>query len=142
MTTLAEQLRDFLLADATVSGLVEERVHQAIIPDAARSVYPRIWFRRAAVDGELNLDGGATLPQTTFDLEVLTDDIEQLDTLADAVRARLHGYPPTGTAGSWGTRQVLGVFCEDQSDDYIPFAINDDEGTHFAALSVVVCHGA
>lgn len=140
MASIAEDFRTFALADATILAAVGTRVHQHRVPDEmragdqSRSTYPRIWYRKALHVDEPQLDGSdAQHTETTFDVEILTEDPDELDTLTDAVRTRFNG-----AVGTFGSRSVLGVFVDDHDEDYVPYGDGADDGTLIAALSVLV----
>lgn len=142
MTTIAEDFRTFVLDSPDIATLVGQRMHQHRIPDESRSTFPHVWYRKSPHSDTPELDGTTgVLLETTFDVEVLTDDPDELDTLTDLMRTRLNGYPPAnGQPGAFGSRPVRGVFAEDHDEDYVPFNLSDDEGTLVSSFQVLVIH--
>ena len=131
--SLGEDIRARLLADATIRAAVGgQRVHRNTIPQTKLGT--RIWFSRAGVEHEdVVSDGAGVQPfRERFDLEVIGDDLDDVDTTATAVRA-LHKI--TGTFGA-GTIQRM--FVTDHQDDYVPRGVGTDEGAHVAAMQLEI----
>ena len=126
--SLGEDLRTWLLADASITALVGTRCHQNKVPQNSTSPY--IWYGRATTENEDAIDDIAgTIPFVQmFDVECISDDIDEALNLADLLKAK---HLTRGTIGS-GT--VQGVFVSDHADDYIPRGDNSDDGRHVAAL--------
>jgi len=132
---VAENLRAFLVADANTAAKVGTRIYQDSVPQAKS--FPFIWFQRTGTDNLRCLGETTNTPFShTFAVEVISDDIAQVNPLADLVRARLE----TAAAGSssFGAGTVSNVFCEDQADDYLPRGADLNSGEHVAALQVEV----
>ena len=135
MADVAENLRSFLVADANTAAKVGTRIYQDSVPQAKS--FPFIWFQRTGTDNLRCLGETTNTPFShTFAVEVISDDIAQVNPLADLVRARLE----TAAAGSssFGAGTVSNVFCEDQADDYLPRGADLNSGEHVAALQVEV----
>lgn len=128
MTVIGEDIRTWLLADASISAVVGARVHQNKVPQA--SAAPYVWYGRATTANEDALDdpAGTTPFSQIFDIESISDDIDEALDLADLLKAK---HLARGTIGS-GT--VQGVFVTDHADDYIPRGVDSDDGRHVAAL--------
>jgi hypothetical protein len=132
MPDVAERLRTFLTADAGIAAVVSTRVHQGIVPES--SIVPFIWFRRARTDEPRTLDGGSPSGyEQFFDIECVSEDLDQCQDLALAVRDKLNNY-----RGTFADSTVKGIFVEDHSDDYIPRSVSSDDVAHVAALSVQI----
>jgi hypothetical protein len=130
MADLATNLRSFLLATPAVTDIVEDRVHQSRVPQG--SEFPHIWFGRTGSERDQSIEGGSCRPLfQTFALECAALDLDQAQTLADAVGDALSDY-----RGTFGDMTVQGVFVEDQSDDYEPYYSQGDEGVFMAALQI------
>lgn len=139
MTTIGEDLRTYVVASTTVNAIIGgstastlARMFQSHVPEGA--AYPLIWFERASENDELGLDGSSGPKESIWDFECLTEDeANHAVVLADAVKARLHGYQ-----GTMGNAVCKAAFVEDHDDDYQVKAIDSDEGRHLSALQVTV----
>jgi len=132
---VAENLRAFIGVDTSIRALADTRIYQDSVPQAKS--FPFIWFQRTGTDNLRCLGETTNTPFShTFAVEVISDDIAQVNPLADLVRARLE----TAAAGSssFGDGTVSNVFCEDQADDYLPRGADLNSGEHVAALQVEV----
>lgn len=130
MADVSENLRTFLLADATVSGLVGgERIKQNTALQGW--AYPFVVYFRTGTESERTLDesAGTAAFRHYFDIECASDDIDEAADLAEAIRAYADGYD-----GTFGTMTAQGVFVDSHDDDYDPRLIGDDDPIHVAAL--------
>jgi hypothetical protein len=98
----------------------------------------RLWYQRRQLDAEPFLDGSAGLAEVSFDVEIMSGNIAEVEELVDTIRAAAADGGLNGYRGVFGAGRTLGVFVEDQSDDYELRGVNSDEGWHVAALSVRV----
>jgi len=128
MADIGEDIRTWLLADASISAVVGTRVHQNKAPQA--STTPYIWYGRATTQNEDALaDDAGTAPfSQIFDIEAISDDIDEALDIADMLKAKHL------SRGLIGGGRVQGVFVTDHADDYIPRGDNSDDGRHVAAL--------
>lgn len=133
MTAIGEDIRTWLLADASIAAVVgtnaaTSRIHQNKPPQNESTPY--IWYGRATTENEDAIDDPAgTDPFTQiFDVESISDDIDECIDLADLLKAK-HLF-----RGTIGNGTVQGVFITDHADDYIPRGDNSDDGRHVAAL--------
>ncbi len=96
---------------------------------------PRIWFQRRSSEQDLMLND-LGLVTSTFDVEVISSDIETGANITQDLKTLLHGYK-----GSFGDSTALLVEWTDHDDDYIYNGIGDgDEGKHISSLQVAVIH--
>lgn len=133
MTVLPEDLKTYITASTSISNVIGTRCHYNQVPQS--SAYPHVWIQRQSIDEELDMSGTGGLANTTFILECSSTGLSEAYSLADKVRARLHGV-----SGTIGNTTARGVFVADQDEDYIPRNNDADEGIHVAALSVTVWH--
>ena len=127
-----QDLRTYLLADATVAGLVGTRCFQNSVP-SEKTTLPYIWFRRSTTI-ELDTLGPISVDWAVeFALECVSDDLAQAITLRDAVVARLRGHQ-----GTMGDATYNWVHCRDQWDDYVPRNFEADERLQIASLAVEI----
>lgn len=133
MADTAENLRSFLLADATVTGLIGTRLYHNQTP-GFNPTLPFVWIRRRGID-DLDLIDGDEYPPfyEYFDLEAVSDDVGEALAVADACRDRLHGHK-----GVMGAGAVNGIRVQDQSDDYLTRNDDADERLTVAALDIEV----
>jgi hypothetical protein len=114
MTTIAEGLRVFLLADATVAGLVGTRVFPVILPQAAvLQQGPAITYQYVGGASDISTDGATGLTNPTFQIDCWAMTYSAMDGLFEAVRKRLNGH-----RGTMGTVAVYGVFLVRKRDLY------------------------
>lgn len=138
-TTFQEDFRTLILGTTTVSGKVAtsnchyNKVPQEISPDTGH-----IWFQPSSEEDEMCFDGASGLRPVRVAVEcIVANNPSATIALGEAVRDRLHGFK--GTFGST-SRRALGIFVENQDDDYIPRLEGSDDGTDVIALDVLVMH--
>ncbi len=132
MSDVATRLRSFLLSDAAITREVGDRVHQAHVPESSEGDY--VYFQRSTIEPLRTLDASNIDPlYTSFDVEIISRDLEQCQFIASIVRAKLDCY-----RGAFDDATVKGIFVEDHNDDYIPRGTYADEGVHVAAMSVQI----
>jgi hypothetical protein len=124
-------LRTYVLADGTVAGLIGTRCFQNSVP-TEKTALPFIWFRRARTN-ELETLAADEDWTVEYDMECVSDDLDQAITLRDAVLSRLRGHQGTMGDGTYNW-----VHCRDQYDTYVPRNIEADERLQIASLSVEV----
>lgn len=130
---IEEDLRIYLLAATTIQTQVGDRVHYNHVPQ--QSDLPYVWFRRSALNEDVEFDGPGGLKRTSFDLECYGENEDEAQDLGTDVRARLHG-----AKGTVGDSTSLGIFVSDQDDDYIPRGDASDEGLNQISFSIEVWH--
>lgn len=131
--SVSEDVRSFMLADASIAGLVGTRVHKNHVPQDGDTPY--VSYFRGGVEYENTTDvsaGGDPFRQF-FDIESVSDDVSEADTLADYVRNRFANY-----RGAFGDGTVQACFVSDHDDDYIPRNVDADSGLHVATIRVEV----
>lgn len=131
--SILTDFRQHLVSDPSLASLIGGRVHQGAVPQG--SARPYIWFRRAGIENERCTDDapGQQPFEVVFDLEIVSDDPDESDDIAELVRFRLDSHQ-----GQFGEGQVQGVFVADHSDEY--FRRNDasDQGDYVPAMEVRV----
>lgn len=131
--SIVGDLTTYLRASTAVTTLAGTRIHHNRVPqDASR---PYVWFRRTSENEELTLDGVGELVETDIDLECWAADDSVSDSLASAVKARLHS-----TRGTVGASTVQGIFVTSKDDDYQPLGNMSDDGLNCVALAVKIWH--
>lgn len=130
MTTFAEDLKTYVVADSTgVNATISGRMHFNQLPqDSSR---PHIWYRTASDRVDLTLDKTGGLHEARYDLECIATSASVAQSLADAVKSRLHGVQATV-----GNSKAQGIFVEDADDSYEPQGNGADAGLHVVALDI------
>lgn len=115
-------LRTFLLADGTISGIVGQKIHPLRFPPTP--AYPAILFSIITGDRSNHYRGadGLAAPRIQFDCYATTYLGAEL--LAEALRKRVNGFKGV-MGGSPGTT-VQGIFYDSERDFYEEGA---DQGT-------------
>lgn len=128
---LEENLRQFIVADATVSGIVGDRVSYNHVPQA--DDVPYVFFQLSGTVDDDGIGDAAGAPtRFQYDLECWAADPFTARTLGLRVQAILNKY--TGTLGD---QTVQAIFAQSANDNYVPKAVPADEGYHGAFLSPV-----
>lgn len=136
LADVAENLLTYLLGEPAIALKTGSRVAQDALPQGREPGQPFIYFGRTGTGNERCLGETTNTPFVhNFAVECIGENINDSQTLADLVRARLELL---ACGGTFGTQTVSNVFCEDQSDDYVPKAVDPNSGEHVAALSVEV----
>ncbi len=135
MADVAENFRKFLLDDNAIGQMAGSRAAQNAIPQGKK--YPFLWLQITDTIKSRCLGETTNTPLGyTFATECISDNLDEAESLAVLVNARCEsaacGSP------SFGSGTVSNVFCESQSDDYIPKGADLNEGEHVVALSVEV----
>lgn len=133
MPDVSENLRAFLLADTAIAALVGARVHQNLVPH--QDLFPYLWFQQAGVNYEGTTDAapGQEPDDYLFDVEAVSEDVDQAANLAGLVRRRLAFY-----RGAFGAATVQSILVDDHEDDYFPRNANADAGVHAATFRATV----
>jgi len=133
MADTAEDLRTFLLADATILATVSTRCGQVrAMQDWAE---PFLLFFRTGTDGDtertLNQSVGTKPFREFFDLECVSDNLDEAADLAERIKTYADQF-----SGTFGGTTIQGMFVTDHDDDYQPRGISDDEAQFVNALRV------
>ncbi len=124
-------LRTFLLADSTISGLVGDRCYQNSVP-SIKTTLPWLWFRRSGTE-PLGILGDDEDHVVRFDVECVSDDLSDALSLRDAVVSRLRNHQ-----GTMGDGKYNWVSADDKWDDYVPRNLAADEHLQIASVNVEV----
>lgn len=133
MTDIATRLRTFCLADTAIATAIGSRMCQSVVPEQID--VPYVWFGRAGTEDLDLLDSapGEAPFITSFNVEAISDALDESQSIADLLKARLNKY-----RGTFADSTVKGIFVTDHNDDYYPRGLGADEGRHVAALRVEV----
>lgn len=118
MTTpndVCEVVRDILLADSGVAGLVDDRVYCPAMPDA--STFPLIVIQKAVGVGEYTNDGDTGLEQARVQVDVYAEGQAIVHEMKAAVKAVLGGRR-LGSADA--PCAIQSCFCINDSDAPVP----------------------
>lgn len=132
MTTLAENVRTFLLGQAAISQRIGARVCQDFVPQGFRRPY--IYFERMSVRHERVVDEeqGTRPFSQTFAVACVADTLYEAEQLADAIRT-VDGY-----RGTFGDSAVQATFVGEQDDQFDRERLGSDAGRHLRILTVEV----
>lgn len=111
MTTIAEALQTYILADATVAGLVGSRMYPAILPQDP--TMPAITYQYISGASVISNDGPTGLENPTFQIDHWSSSYSQMDALFEAVRKRING-----ASGTFSGVEVQGIFLVRKRDLY------------------------
>jgi hypothetical protein len=137
---LAENLRSVVIASTAIAAeFTGIAAPYAVIQgwEPQEDTLPRMHFARSSFSEEVDLNAEGGLTEQQFDLEVISDDLDEAQDIAHATRKFLNGK-----RGTFGTQTVQGVFVEDHNDDYIPKGVASEEAYHVAALAVTIWHAS
>lgn len=110
MTTIAEALRTYVLADPDVAALTT-RMYPAILPQ--NPTMPAITYQYISGASVISNDGPTGLENPTFQIDCWGSSYSQMDALFQAVRKRLNG-----AKGTFSTVEVQGIFLVRKRDLY------------------------
>jgi len=77
------------------------------------------------------MDGVGGLHEAYIDVEAAAATESSAQSVADSLKALLHGY-----SGAVGSHSAKGMFVQAKDDDYIPFSVLSDEGAHVVSYTV------
>lgn len=133
MSTIEENLRTYVLGSTEVAAAIGSRMHQNTVHEG--SELPFVWYARSTESIPRDLSGGGGITQTRFDLECVSDDLAEADSIGRAIRTRVDGY-----FGTMGDARCKGCFVEDKDDQYLPKSGGQDAGLHVIALGLNLWH--
>lgn len=126
-------LRAFLLNQSLFAGSSGTGRIQVNVNDQEAAT-PRVYIQQSSyTDDDMLYSGADGMPNTSFDVEVIDEDITDCLSISQTIRKALKGYH-----GAFGSTWALGVFVEDHDDNYIPKGIDTDENFNVSALSVTI----
>jgi hypothetical protein len=131
--SLSADFRTFLLAQPAIAAIVGTSVHVRAVPQPIDPPY--VWIARAGSNqDERTLDQaqGQQPWEERWDLEAISDDPVELEDLAAAVRGL------DCVKGTFGAGSIQLLIVEDQTDDYVPKAVESDQGLDLAAFQLTI----
>jgi Protein of unknown function (DUF3168) len=128
-----EALQDHCLADATLRGLVGERIYPEFAP--ASAAVPYVLRSRISNPPHDTMTGEAAIASPTFQFTVVASSSRERNAVSEALRACLSRY-----SGPMGTEDV-DVMSPDESDD-VETAVDGSERRLFVRrMDFEVWHG-
>lgn len=109
--SVAEDFVTYLNSQSIVTAIVGSRICQA--PAHIKLSLPYVCFRRRGRVEALTLGAEGGMVETQLDVECRAASLDGAEDLADALHAVLNGH-----RGTWSSREICGVFVQDQDDDY------------------------
>lgn len=120
------ELRNFLLTVLGESWTVQQAWNEQNKPD------PRVWFNRSGQDLDLLLDNQNGIATTTFNVELVSDDLDIVQDAADLIKQQIRNFAPEG---------VLMSSWRDHNDDWEAISLGDgDENKNLADLEIEIIH--
>lgn len=120
-------LRNALVGNATVSGLVGGRIYPLRYVGPSPIQFPLVIWRRARILREQTLGSPLGVPRVTVEFYVYAETYTDAREVADAMRGVLDGY-----GGTFDNVEVKQVSLEDEADDLVPL-----EGAETSLYSVL-----
>lgn len=108
------QLRDFLLADPAIAGLIGTRCYPQVAPQDA--AYPLLRILTVSTRSEQGMRGATGLAVSLIQIDAYSKQDVQARDLAEKVRIRLQGF-----SGTWATPAAVvipAVLLDDSRDTY------------------------
>ena len=109
--SIASDLRTFLLADATLGGLIGTRLYPLKLPQDP--TVPAMTFQWISGQRAHAADGAVGLASPRVQFDCWAETYLEVESVFEALRKRLDGF--RGTAGA---SRVQGAFFETERDDY------------------------
>lgn len=125
----AKAMRARLVSDATVIGLVGQRIYPGKAPQD--TTLPYVVYHRISTTRTPTLGGPTNVPETRMQLDILAATQASAEQVANAVRSRLDGY--TGTSASVS---VLSSVVEDEQD--LSEAIDGSDSLYYRVVMDVL----
>jgi len=134
MSSIDESLVAYLLTKSNITDLVGSTgVIQAHVPQ--NRAMPYVWINRGSSETEDDLSANpssATQFYESFDVECVSDDLDEAQTLAKEIKKL--NKTRTGTFGDGSAS----LFVSDHSDHYLPKNTSGDDGRHVATADLEV----
>lgn len=105
-------LRAAVVGDATVSGLIGNRLYPLVAPASASM--PLVTWRRMGIQRQQTLGSPLGTPKLTLEFSIYGSTYDQAREVADAMRAVLDGY-----GGTLDNTTVKQASLENESDDFV-----------------------
>lgn len=118
-------LRTYLLADATISGLVGTRIFGMRIPSRDTNADLILFYQTGSGDGhDLGLGTGGW-DARSFRFVAMSKTFTTAESIADAVRDKLKGY-----MGAIGSTTAYSVMLDNEEDAYFEAEDGSDAGIY------------
>ena len=132
MAVIEEALVAILQADATVSGLVNDRIYPLVAPVGAE--LPAITYQRISGVRMETLQGPTGLAAPRFQFSCLANTYSQAKSLANAVRQALDGY-----SGTVNGVVIDSILCKNEQDGFNA-ADDENEESYLVYVDMTVWH--
>ncbi len=140
MADIGENLRSVIVGSTAIRAVLTGYAAPGAVTqeiEMENAPVPRIWYGRGGEENERELDGTSGLITSQWNVEVISDDLDECQDIAAAVRGYLDAK-----RGAFGTQTVLGTLVEEQNDEYTPQGVGSEEGFNVAALSVTIYYAS
>lgn len=111
--SLESDLRAYVIADATVAGLIGARMHPNVLPE--NGVFPATVYKRVMGITEQSHDGSSQLKHPHYQFDLYTRTKADIDTMLTALERLFLGY-----SGTMGATKVGAIHHVNDFDGYEP----------------------
>jgi hypothetical protein len=111
-------IRNVLVTNATVAGIVGTRVYPVVAP--VEAVLPFVTWRRMSVQRQQSLSGPIGVPTVMLAVDLFATTYEGVREMSDAIRSALDGW-----GGTFENTIVSNVSLENESDGFATLAGGD-----------------
>jgi hypothetical protein len=127
-------LRTYLLAQSSITTLIGQRLYLSRIP--LPGTYPCVSYRRVSGGHFHDLQGSRGYCEAAIEIEVWSDDSEEVESVGDAIRQKLQGF-----VGTMGSTTVKRVTLDDEQDSFLPPIEGSDTGVHRTTFRYTIGFG-
>jgi hypothetical protein len=130
---LLQELRTYVLADATVSGLIGTRMYPIRLPQNV--TLPAITYQRISHEHMHHLKSGTGTARARMQLDCWSYSLTECKQMSEALRGLLHGF--TGTMQSV---KVFSSLCENEIHLHEPPQDGSDNYLYHIAQDFIILH--
>lgn len=119
MTTIEEALSAYLLGQAAITAMIDQRLYPMNLPQ--NTPYPALTYEQVAEAGLMAHDGPGELVSGRYQFDCCSNDYDRAKLLAREVKRALNGYRGMMSDPSPGSGQgvnVAGIFFISELDIY------------------------
>lgn len=126
--SLSTDIRRLLLSKSAITSLVGTRIYPNHVPQA-NNAWPCITYTVVSNDSAHTLAGGAGYAARRLQIDVYAKLETSRDSVVEAVRNQLQGFPNAGTSGAIGAGTVVtSITYKNGRDLYEPDQTGGDVG--------------
>jgi hypothetical protein len=114
--SLSEDLRAFLLADATIASLIGARIYPIVLPQGP--TVPALTYHWVSIDEIYTMAGPSGLVVKRIQFDCWAETFKEVEALSDAIRLRIDGFSGWLNTGSPPSSRIQAIFREVERDWY------------------------